>query len=329
MSKYLLQLHPGEKVNKIEKFGTEIALALKAYSKPIVRVITEKGLVSLELLTRPQQDVSYTDLAESSDYLHSAQHTLPMILGRTQDGKDLAADLSIMPHLLIAGTTGSGKSIMLHSILASLIQSNTDVKLALIDPKKVEFSHYNDIKQLLYPVVTEPDDALSVLSDLVNEMECRFRLMSKAKVTNISAYNEKRAKKLPYIVLMIDEFSDLMHSTRKVFQKKLCMLAQKSRACGIHIVIATQRPSVDVVTGLIKANFPARISCRVTSIADSRVVLGCGGAEKLLGKGDALISCIQYDMQRFKGAYISPQEVSEICKVNKRSLLSKIRNFIG
>jgi len=324
MSKYFIRLHPGERVSKIEKFSTEIALALKAYSMPIIRVITEKGLVSVELLTSPP---SSTGFAELKDHLLHTEHDLPMILGRTQDGDDLVADLSIMPHLLIAGTTGSGKSVMLHSILNSFIESSKNIKLVLIDPKKVEFSYYKKIKQLMYPVVTEPEGALCVLSDLLSEMEHRFKLMAKASVTNISDYNEKKSR-MSHIVLVIDEFSDLMHSSKKIFQKKLCMLAQKSRACGIHIIIATQRPSADVITGLIKANFPSRISCRVSSVIDSRVILNRGGAEKLLGKGDALLNSLGYDMIRFKGAFIDTEEIQQVCDNNERGLLSKIRNYL-
>ena len=323
MSKYYLRLRPGAKVSKIENCATEIALGLKAYSKPIIRVITEKGLVGLELLTKPIKNVSFNDLSQDFD-----KFTLPLVLGKSHDGKNLIADLSIMPHLLIAGTTGSGKSVLLHSIMAGLILSKKDIRFALIDPKKVEFSYYDNIKQLMYPVITDPDAALEVLNDLVDEMESRFAKMSRASVNNIDAYNKKKSrKKMPYIVLMIDEFSDLMHVSKKEFQKKLCMLAQKSRACGIHIIIATQRPSVDVVTGLIKANFPARISCKVSSLADSRVVLGASGAEKLLGRGDSLINSIGYDMVRFQGAYLSPAETETICENNSQSKWKKIINY--
>lgn len=323
MTKYFLRLCPGAKVSKIERCATEIALAARAYSIPIIRPIPEEGLVSLEMLTKTPDSVQFEDMECK---LQHSSHDLPVILGKTQDGNDLVVDVSVMPHLLIAGTTGSGKSIMLHSILASFIISHLNIKLALIDPKKVEFSYYGGINQLMYPVVTEADAALDVLTDLVEEMEHRFKIMSRASVTSIKDYNERHKRQLPYIVLVIDEFSDLMHSSKKVFQKKLCMLAQKSRACGIHIIIATQRPSVDVITGLIKANFPARISCRVTSGADSRVVLGCNGAEKLLGKGDALIKSLGYDFVRFQGSFISTEKISGICEENKRNFWSKVRN---
>lgn len=325
MSKYFLKMHPGEKVGKLERCSTEIALGVQAYSKPIIKTITEKGIVTLELLTKPQSTVSFKDLSYK---LEDSKHDIPMILGRTHDGEDLVADLSKMPHLLIAGATGSGKSVLLHSIISSLIVSNTEVKLALIDPKSVELSQYANVKQLLYPIVIDPDRALEVLSDLVNEMNERFARMAKLSVNKISDFNLKSRKSMPYIVLVIDEFSDLMYQAKKDFQKQLCMLAQKSRACGIHIILATQRPSADVVTGLIKANFPARISCRTTSLTDSRVILDSSGAEKLLGKGDALIKSSDYDMVRFKGAFISLDEVEDICETHKRGKISRIINYI-
>ena len=327
MSKYYLSLHPGAKVSRIENCATEIALGLRAYGKPIIRVIPQEGLVAVELLTNPSKMVQFSELAEH--FCDKTQEmAIPLALGKTHDGEDLLVDLSIMPHLLIAGTTGSGKSVLLHSILNSLMMVQHPIKLALIDPKKVEFSYYSNVRHLMYPVITEAEDALGVLSDLVDEMERRFRIMSKASVNTISDFNKKKPNRVvPYIVLVIDEFSDLMHSSKKVFQKKLCMLAQKSRACGIHVIMATQHPSVDVVTGLIKANFPARISCHVSSLIDSRVILGCSGAEKLLGKGDALINSVGHDMVRFQGAYLDMDEIKQQCEYYERKKLSKFINY--
>lgn len=322
ITKYYIQLHPGAKVSKIENCATEIALGVKAYSKPIIRVIPEQGLVCVELLTKPINTVPFGEFA-----INGQHGELPIILGRTHDGQDLITDLSIMPHLLIAGTTGSGKSVLLHSILASLIKYNSNVRLALIDPKQVELSYYSNIKQLLYPVVTNPEEALDVLSDLVNEMETRFKLLHNAAVNNILAYNKKTNNALQYIVLVIDEFSDLMHTSKKEFQTQICLLAQKARACGIHIVIATQRPSVDVITGIIKANFPSRISCKVSSLVDSRVVLDRSGAEKLLGRGDALINSIGLDMVRFQGAFIDTNEIEHLCIQNYRSKVSRFLDY--
>ena len=323
VSKYYLKLQPGGKVRRIENCANEIALGLKSYSIPIVRLIPEKGLVSVEILTKPQDTVSFNNIKES---LLNSDAKLPVILGRTHDGEDLVADIAKMPHLLIAGTTGSGKSVLLHSIICSLILK-PDAKLTLIDPKNVEFTYYKDLKQLMYPIINYADEAYAVLSDLVEEMDRRFRIMSKKSAKDIDEYNAKRSKKLPYIVLIIDEFADLMQVSKKEFQIKLSRLAQKSRACGIHIIIATQRPSVDVVTGIIKANFPARISCKVTSAVNSRVVLDRNGAEKLLGKGDALICSNTHDMLRFRGAYIDQLNIKEICDNNKRSWLSKVINY--
>jgi len=323
VSRYYLKLQPGGKVKRIENYANEIALGLKSYSIPIVKLIPEEGLVSVEILTKPQGMIGFKDLEYT---LFESSENLPIILGKTHDGENLIADLSKMPHLLISGTTGSGKSVLLHSIICSIILQKSDTKLALIDPKNVEFTHYKDLKQLMYPVINYADEAYAILSDLVDEMDERFKIMARKSAKDIYEYNRKKSKKLPYIVLVIDEFADLMQMSKKEFQIKLSRLAQKSRACGIHIVIATQRPSADIVTGVIKANFPARISCRVTSAINSRVILDKNGAEKLLGKGDALIDSTIYDMLRFRGAYISQSEIEKICDNNKRGFLSKIIN---
>lgn len=325
MTKYFLKLNPGAKVSKIERCAVEIAIAIRAYSNPIIRIIPEEGVVSLEMITSRPEKVDFSELLLN---LKESSHNLPIILGTTQTGDELIVDLSIMPHLLIAGTTGSGKSVMLHSIISSLIGSKSNVKLALVDPKNVELSSYSGVSQLMYPVVTSPSGAADILSDLIVEMETRFAMMAKQDVTSIVEFNFKSKKEIPYIVLIIDEFSALMNKSSKVFQKELCILAQKSRACGIHIVMATQRPSADVVTGLIKANFPARISCRVSSAIDSRVILGTSGAERLLGCGDSIINSIGYDMIRFQGAFTSKECITNICDENERSFLSRVRNIL-
>jgi S-DNA-T family DNA segregation ATPase FtsK/SpoIIIE len=326
VSRYYLRLQPGGKVKKIENCANEIALGLRSHSIPIIKLIPEEGLVSVEILTKPQNMVTfdevYTTLLNSND-------SLPVILGKTHDGESLVADITKMPHLLVAGTTGSGKSVLLHSIICSLISNpKSNVKLALVDPKNVEFTYYKNIKQLIYPIVNYADDAQVVLSDLVEEMDRRFKVMAKKSAKDISEYNKKRSKKLPYIVFIIDEFADLMQMSKKEFQTKLSRLAQKSRACGIHIILSTQRPSADVVTGVIKANFPARVSCAVTSAINSRVILDRNGAEKLLGKGDALICSNLYDMLRFRGAYIDQLEINKICENNRRGWLSRFINCV-
>lgn len=328
MVKYLLSIGAGEKVNKLEKYSTEISLALKSYSKPIIKIISELGLVSIEVLNSPAGVVKFSDIVGK---LKNETASIPLILGRTHDGKDLITDLTKMPHILLAGSTGSGKSVMLHSFISSMILSKKNIRLVLIDPKTVEFTYYSNIKQLLYPIIHDLGSAQDVMEQLTEEMEERFDLMYKCGTNSVVDYNiKKHSKMLPYIVLIIDEFSDLFISDKKRDKyKNLCMLAQKSRACGIHIIIATQRPSVDVITGLIKANFPARISCRLPSLFDSRVILDQSGAEKLLGNGDAIIHSSAHDMIRFKGAFLNTHEIEQICLNNKRSNVSILRNFLG
>lgn len=320
VARFLLKLQPGAKLDKLEKCSTEIALGMKSYGKPIIKPITEKGLVSVEFITKVQDIVAFDELLSKID----DSSDLPIIVGRTLFGDDLVLDLVKMPHLLIAGSTGSGKSILLHSIVSSLISNEKDIELVLVDPKTVELTYYENVKNLVCPIITDPDTALKMLGELVDEMNHRFKLLAKKKVNSIKEYNKKAIKKLSYIVLVIDEFSDLMYSVKKDFQKLLCILAQKSRACGIHIVIATQRPSVDVITGSIKTNFPTRISFRVPSGTDSRVVLDVVGAEKLLGNGDGLIVSPQHDLVRFKGAYLSPAQIEEIAAENKIGFIDKI-----
>lgn len=327
ISRYYLRLHPGGKVNKIERCAVEIALALKSYSIPMIKVIPELGLVSVELLVKPQEDIGFAELIPS---LMGSSGALPVILGMDYAGADVIGDITNMPHLLVAGTTGSGKSVLLHSIISSLIiKKDTDVRIALIDPKNVEFSYYKNIRQLLYPIANYMEEANDILSDLVVEMDERFKKMARASVNDIQHYNAISNKRtMPYIVLVIDEFADLMQRAKKEFQAQLSRLAQKSRACGIHIIISTQRPSADVVTGVIKANFPARISCKVTSAINSRVVLDANGAEKLLGRGDALINSSDRNMLRFKGAYLSSNDIEGICSSHSRGRWGRIINYL-
>lgn len=320
MSKYYLRLQPGGRINKIERCAAEIALGLKSYSIPIVKVIPEDGLVLVELLINRIDKVNFDEVIN-----FSGNQKIPLVLGRSYDGNDLIADLSEMPHMLVAGTTGSGKSVLLHSILSGIILSGYDIKLVLIDPKQVEFLYYAGIKQLMYPVISYPADALYVLSDLVEEMETRFKIMSRAGVNHISELK----KKMPYIVVVIDEFSDLMLQAKKEFSAKISKLAQKARSCGIHLIISTQHVSVNIVSGPIKANFPSRISCKVSSLTNSRVILDRSGAEKLLGKGDAIINSGKYDMLRFQSAYISCNDIKLLSDKNKMSKVKRILNYIA
>jgi len=298
-------LKPGGTFKKLEKHITEFALALKALSEPLIYPVTKEGIIRMEIMESEQKTVFFNDIKCETNFL------LPMVLGQFRNGEPLIADLVKMPHLLISGSTGSGKSILLHSIINSLLDK---ASLVLIDPKRVEFSYYSKLPNLYTSIARDVKESLNVLEHLIEEMENRFSRLEKAGARDISDFEGK----MPFIVVVIDELADLMMAARKESQDLVCRLAQKSRACGIHLVVATQRPSVDIITGVIKANFPARISCRVSSLIDSRVVLGCSGAEKLLGRGDALVNSVGLDMVRFQGAYISPEQIEQICKQHKR-----------
>ena len=239
---------------------------------------------------------------------------LPIALGKSISGEPITSDLSIMPHLLIAGTTGSGKSVCINTIILSLIYKHTPeiCKFILIDPKMLELSTYEGIPHLLCPVITEAKKAASVLGWVVKEMESRYRLMTKVGVRNIDGYNEKHKVKMPYIVVIVDEMSDLMLVACKEIENYIQKLSQMARAAGIHIIMATQRPSVDVITGTIKANFPTRISFQVTSKIDSRTILGEQGAEQLLGKGDMLFMSSANKIFRIHGPYVSEADLEKI-----------------
>lgn len=307
-----LVLEPGGGTfKKIENHSIEIALVLNSLTEPLIYPITEKGIIRMEVMISPLETVLFNDIVKSYDFVNS-DYKIPLALGKTREGNNLVVDLTTMPHLLIGGSTGSGKSIMLHTIINSVILSETNCRLALIDPKRVEFSSYDGLMNLYGPISRNVEHSIELLQKLVQEMDNRFFLLEKSGCRDISYYK----KAMPYIVVVIDELADLMMSFKKQIQVLLCKLAQKSRACGIHLVVATQRPSVDVVTGLIKANFPSRISCQVSSIADSRTILDKSGAEKLSAKGDAIIDCSHLNFKRFKGAFLSEEEI--LYNINKR-----------
>ena len=327
VTRIYLRLHPGSKVCRIENCATEIALGTKSYGKPIIRVLSEEGLVCIELLNNKMQQVSFNEFDQwFNSGLIKEYGDLPIVLGKTHDGTKLVVDLSQMPHLLVAGSSGSGKSVLLHSIICSLIKGG-DIRLALIDAKQVEFQIYKDIRQLLYPVVSAPGDALDVLDDLIQEMDNRFVLLGQEAVNNIKAYNKIR-EPIPYIVAVLDEFSDLQRSCKKEFQSNVCILAQKARAVGIHLVLATQRPDVSVITGVVKSNFVSRIALKTASATDSRVILDLNGSERLQGKGDAIINSGNLDMVRFQSAYISASEIEKLCEANKRKMAEGFFDFL-
>jgi len=305
-------LNPGGTFRKVENCSMEIALTLKSLAPPLIYPITKEGIIRMEVMLSPLDTIPFNTIIESKEFVNP-KYTLPLALGKMRDGSNLVIDLTDMPHLLIAGATGSGKSIMLQTIINSIILSRKNYLLALIDPKRVEFSYYNNFSRLYGPICRNVPSSIELLRKLIGEMDRRFFVLEKAGCRNISYYKGV----MPHIIIVVDELADLMMASKKEVQSFICRLAQKSRACGMHLVVATQRPSVDVVTGLIKANFPSRISCQVSSHIDSRTILDRGGAERLAGKGDAIIDCPNFNFRRFKGAFIDEKDILRNVKANK------------
>ena len=311
---------PGVKLSKIVALQDNIALTLAASSVRIVAPIPGKHAVGIEVPNKNRAIVSFREIIDE-DFAAFTKMGIPVVLGKDISGEPQIIDIAKTPHLLIAGSTGAGKSVCVNSILLSILfkRSPAQVKLILVDPKIVELSLYNDIPHLLTPVITEPKRALQALQYCLCEMERRYALLSGMSVRDIISYNYKiqaehiAAEKLPYIVVIIDEFADLMMTTGKELETSIARLAAKSRAVGIHLVLATQRPSIDVITGLIKANLPSRIAFMVASKMDSRIIIDQGGAEKLLGKGDMLYSgsTSPYPV-RIQGTLVSDEEVENV-----------------
>ncbi|MGA9047144.1 MAG: DNA translocase FtsK 4TM domain-containing protein [Sulfuricurvum sp.] len=283
------------KVSKILGLQDDLAMALKAQTIRIQAPIPGKDVVGIEIPNKTVETIYLREMLESKLFQEAAS-PLTLILGKDIVGKPFITDLKKLPHLLIAGTTGSGKSVGINSMILSLLYKNSpdQLKLLMIDPKMLEFSIYNDIPHLLTPVITKPKEAISALNNMVYEMERRYQLMSETRTKNIENYNDKakveKRDPLPYIVVIIDELADLMMTSGKDVEYSIARLAQMARASGIHLIVATQRPSVDVVTGLIKANLPSRISYKVGQKIDSKIILDGMGAESLLGRGDMLFT---------------------------------------
>lgn len=283
------------KVSKILGLQDDLAMALRAQTIRIQAPIPGKDVVGIEIPNKTVETIYLREMLESPLF-REASSPLTLILGKDIVGKPFITDLKKLPHLLIAGTTGSGKSVGINSMILSLLYKNSpdQLRLLMIDPKMLEFSIYNDIPHLLTPVITKPKEAISALNNMVGEMERRYQLMSETRTKNIENYNEKAKKEklepLPYIVVIIDELADLMMTSGKDVEYSIARLAQMARASGIHLIVATQRPSVDVVTGLIKANLPSRISYKVGQKIDSKIILDGMGAESLLGRGDMLFT---------------------------------------
>jgi S-DNA-T family DNA segregation ATPase FtsK/SpoIIIE len=329
---------PGVKVNRIANLDADLALAMKAPSIRIVAPIPGKGAVGVEIPNPHPSIVHLRDILEAREYL-KARGSLPLGLGKDLTGGPYVADLAKMPHLLIAGATGSGKSVCINTIVTSLVYRHTPetLRLLMIDPKMVELSAYADLPHLRHPVITDPADAAAVLKWAVLEMERRYQLLAANGVRSLAEFNQRlNAGKvlrrptpdgeegdpdrwiyedgpLPYIVVVVDELADLMMQVQSEVERPLAQLAQKARAIGIHLIVATQRPSVNVITGLIKANFPTRIAFRVASKTDSRTILDQNGAEALLGNGDMLfLPPGQSEPVRIQGAYLSTDDTDRL-----------------
>lgn len=306
------------KISKIIALEDDLALALQALSIRIIAPIPGRSVVGFEVSNKQRRNVLLGQVLQSSDFKNFVGH-LPLVFGQDSIGATVIVDLATMPHLLVAGSTGSGKSVALNTMLVSLLCKNSPdtLKLILIDPKRLEFASYADIPHLLVPIVTDPRKAALVLKWVVKTMEERYALMEASNVRNIFDYhqlarNNGEKSPMPFIVIMIDELSDLMMTAPKETEDLIARITQMARAAGIHMVVATQRPSVDVITGLIKVNFPSRISFRVTSKIDSRTILDCNGADKLLGKGDMLFLDSSSRLKRAHAAFVSDKEIEKL-----------------
>jgi S-DNA-T family DNA segregation ATPase FtsK/SpoIIIE len=332
ITQYEFQPAPGIKIGKVTRLAEDLTMALKTSSCRVTGAIPGKGAIGLELPNEFRQLVSLREVVESPEFVNSPS-PLSLALGVDITGQPVVRDLIKMPHLLIAGATGSGKSVCLDSLIMSIFFKSTprEARFLLIDPKRVELAQYQDLPHLLYPVLTDPDEATIALKWAVAEMDARYKLMAEKGARNIAGYNElieaeleswppkgensdlEPPKPLPYLVILIDELSDLMLTAAKDVETSITRLAAKARAAGIHLILATQRPSVDVLTGVIKANLPTRISFQVATKIDSRTILDRMGAEQLLGKGDMLFQSPGANgLERFHGAFVSDGEKKRV-----------------
>jgi len=323
ITRFELQLAAGVKVNKIVNLSNDLALSLATSDIRIEAPIPGKAAVGIEVPNAISEIVGLREIIDTPEFRDS-QSPLTFALGKTLTGESIIGDIGKMPHVLIAGSTGSGKSVCINSIIMSLIYKSApdEVRFIMIDPKMVELSQYNAIPHLLIPVVTDPKKAAYALNWGLKEMTERYMLFKESGVRDIEGYNEimvnSGAKKLPRIVIVVDELADLMITSPKEVENAICRIAQLARACGIHLIIATQRPSVDVITGLIKANIPSRIAFAVASNTDSRTILDTGGAEKLLGKGDMLYFPVgQSKPTRAQCTFVSDHEINGVIEAVK------------
>lgn len=320
ITQYELRPAPGVKVSRFTSLADDLALAIKAKSIRVQAPIPGKGLIGIEIPNLTRDTIYLRDILLSPE-MEAAESKLAFGLGKEISGKPVVTDLAKMPHLLIAGATGSGKSVCINTIIMSLLLRTKpdDLRLILIDPKRVELAGYNGIPHLIGSVVTDAETALETMYWSVREMERRYELLQEMKVRDIVSFNEKVAEtgeleKLPYIIIIIDEFADLIMTSGKDIELPITRLAQMARAVGMHLILATQRPSIKVITGIIKANFPARIAFQVSSKVDSRVILDMIGAERLLGNGDMLfIPPGKAVPERIHGAFVSDAEIESVC----------------
>ena len=323
VTRYELEPAPGVKVSSVVNLADDIALRLAAPGVRVEAPIPGKAAIGIEAPNITNDMVSFREIVDCEDVRNSPSK-LCVGLGKDIEGKVITIDLAKMPHLLVAGTTGSGKSVCVNTLLAGIMYKARpdEVKLILVDPKVVELTNYNGIPHLLVPVVTDAKKAASALHWAVAEMERRYKSFADTRVRDIKAYNAQAEEKMPYIVIVIDEMSDLMMVAKADVEDAILRLAQKARACGIHMVLATQRPSVDVITGIVKANIPSRIAFAVSSLTDSRTILDMGGAEKLLGKGDMLYYPIGANKpSRVQGAFVSDEELNRVTDFIKKQAI--------
>ncbi len=328
VTQYTLRPNTGVKLSQIAALQNDLALALAAHSIRMELPIPGKALVGIEVPNKSTAIVRLREVMQTTDFVNH-KSKLALALGRDVAGHPMVVDLAKMPHLLVAGATGTGKSVSINSLFISLLYRNTpqDVKFIVIDPKRVELNLYNGIPHLLTPVVTENEKAVNALKWAVAEMDRRYKMLSEVGKRNIIEYNESAPLKMPYIVILVDELADLMAVAQADVEAAIVRLAQMARAVGIHLVLATQRPSVDIITGLIKANITSRIAFAVASQIDSRTILDTSGAEKLLGNGDMLYTSAEYNKpKRVQGAYIGEKEVKKVVDFFKSQVGAVIYN---
>ncbi|MEJ5307088.1 MAG: DNA translocase FtsK 4TM domain-containing protein [candidate division WOR-3 bacterium] len=323
---YEFEPAPGIKVNKITSLSDDLALAMKAKSIRVLGHIPGKSAVGIEIPNRNRVTVFLKGLLTEKEFLENPDPTT-VVIGRDTENNPIFAQISSMPHLLIAGTTGSGKSVCINGIIASILFKSQpeEVRFLMVDPKRIELSIYNGIPHLERPVITDSKEAVLMLKELTEWMDLRYKAFAKLGVRDITEFNKKSDKKKPYIIVIIDEMADLMMTGSKEIETHIIRLAQMSRAVGIHLILATQRPSVNIITGSIKANFPVRISFKVPSKADSKTIIDTSGAEKLLGKGDMLYIPPQKGViVRAHGAYIKTEEATNIVNLWAETYMKKL-----